>query len=75
MVVPNACRCCAGRVEGGGFIHEAMSLAHADALQVLCDPDAVLESVEIRATCSEGIIAIAAITAIYHTAWRSMTIE
>jgi hypothetical protein len=36
--------------------------AHADVLEIVCDPGKTLESVEIRATCSEGIIGVAGMT-------------
>ncbi len=49
---------------GGGwsFIYTGNLLAHADALPIVCDPGKVLESVEIRATCSEGVIGLAGMT-------------
>jgi len=33
-------------------------------LDIRCDPSRVLESVEFRATCSEGILGVAGMTAI-----------
>ena len=45
-------------------IHQGMSLAHADALEIPCDGSRVLESVELRATCSEGILGVAGMTAV-----------
>ncbi|MBM3861989.1 MAG: hypothetical protein FJ395_20385 [Verrucomicrobia bacterium] len=36
--------------------------AHADVLEVVCDPGKTLESVEIRATCSEGVLGVAGLT-------------
>jgi len=36
--------------------------AHADVLEIACDAGKTLESVEIRATCSEGIIGLAGMT-------------
>ena len=39
-------------------------MGHADVLEVVCDPQRVVKSVEIRATCSEGIIGVVALTAI-----------
>jgi hypothetical protein len=44
-------------------IHRGMSGAHADVLELTCDPRAPLESVELRATCSEGVLGLAAMTA------------
>lgn len=38
--------------------------AHADALEVKCDPSRLLKEVEVRATCSEGIIGLAGLTAV-----------
>ena len=38
--------------------------AHADVLEIVCDSTRELESVEIRATCSEGVIGVAALTAV-----------
>ncbi|MCX7048569.1 MAG: hypothetical protein NTX50_24170, partial [Candidatus Sumerlaeota bacterium] len=50
----------------GGWtpIHRGMATAHADALEIACDPARVLESVELRATCSEGVLGLAGMTAI-----------
>jgi hypothetical protein len=36
--------------------------AHADALEIPCDPTRVLESVELRAACSEAVISLAGMT-------------
>jgi hypothetical protein len=44
-------------------IHQGMAEAHADALAVDCDPARVLKSVTLRATCSEGVLGLAALTA------------
>lgn len=41
-----------------------LDFAHADVLEVPCDSAKVLDSVELRATCSEGVLGVAAITAI-----------
>jgi hypothetical protein len=41
-----------------------MVKANANALQIACDPARKLESVEIRATCSEGVIGVAGLTVI-----------
>jgi hypothetical protein len=38
--------------------------AHADVLEIICDPGRTLEAVELRATCSEGIIGVAGLTVI-----------
>jgi hypothetical protein len=45
-------------------IHRGMAGAHADALEIACDPRCVLESVELRATCSEAVIGLAGLTAL-----------
>jgi len=45
-------------------IHQGMSLAHADALEIPCEGSSVLESIEFRATCSEGILGVAGMTAV-----------
>jgi hypothetical protein len=39
-------------------------LAHGDALNVATDPSRVLKSIELRATCCEGIIGLVGLTAI-----------
>ena len=38
---------------------DTAKLCHADALAIPADPQCVLESVELRATCSEGILGLA----------------
>ncbi|MCX7597763.1 MAG: hypothetical protein N2512_02700, partial [Armatimonadetes bacterium] len=38
--------------------------AHGDALEIKCDPRRLLEEIEIRATCSEGIIGLAGLTVV-----------
>lgn len=43
---------------------EGTEMGHADVLEVVCDPMRVVESIEIRATCSEGIIGLLGMTAI-----------
>ena len=43
---------------------QGMSNAHANALEIPCDPSRVLESVEFRATCSEGVLGLAGMTAV-----------
>jgi len=41
-----------------------MLYAHADALQISCDPKKILDKVELRATCSEGVLGLAGMTAL-----------
>jgi hypothetical protein len=41
---------------------EKFTVCHADALEIACDPQRVLESVALRATCSEGILGLAGMT-------------
>jgi hypothetical protein len=43
---------------------EGMVKANANALEIRCDPKRVLAAVELRATCSEGIIGLAGMTAL-----------
>jgi hypothetical protein len=43
-------------------IDRGSARAHADALEIPCRADAVLDSLELRATCSEGIIGLAGLT-------------
>jgi hypothetical protein len=45
-------------------IHRGLAGAHADALEIACDPARALESVELRATCSEAVIGLAGMTAL-----------
>ena len=45
-------------------IHRGLASAHADALEIACDASRVLESVELRATCSEAVIGLAGMTAL-----------
>ncbi len=40
------------------------SSAHADALEIVCDTNRELESIELRATCSEGVLGLAGMTAL-----------
>ncbi len=47
---------------GYGFVDARVSGPHADALAIACDPAKTLVSVTLRATCSEGVIGVAAIT-------------
>ena len=51
-----------GAARSGGFVD--IVSAHADALQIGCDPGKVLEKVELRATCSEGALGLAGMTAV-----------
>jgi hypothetical protein len=44
------------------FVHPGMLLAHADALELVCDPAVPLESIELRATCSEGVLGLVGLT-------------
>jgi len=37
---------------------------HADALEIPCDPSTPLESIEMRATCSEGVLGLVGLTAL-----------
>jgi hypothetical protein len=41
---------------------QGMSSAHANAQEITCDPLRVLESIEFRATCSEGVLGLAGMT-------------
>jgi hypothetical protein len=43
-------------------IDRSSAQAHADALEIPCRADAVLENIELRATCSEGVIGLAGLT-------------
>jgi hypothetical protein len=54
----------------GGWtpIYGSLSFAHADALEIPCDAASELESVELRATCSEGMLGLAGMTAVTATA-------
>jgi hypothetical protein len=51
-----------GRLGTAGFIHPGMLSPHADSLQITCDPHHELRSVELRATCSEGVLGLAGLT-------------
>ena len=35
---------------------------HADALEIACDASCALESIELRATCSEGVLGLVGMT-------------
>jgi len=39
-------------------------LPHADALEIGCDGTVALESIEVRATCSEGVLGLVGLTAL-----------
>ena len=41
-----------------------IATARTDALEIHCDPSSVLEAVELRATCSEGVLGLAGMTAV-----------
>jgi hypothetical protein len=49
---------------GGGwsFVPGQIAQAHADAIELPCRPEAAIEAIEVRATCSEGILAVAGLT-------------
>jgi hypothetical protein len=47
---------------GWGFVYQPMMNPHADCLEIPCDPNAALESIELRATCSEGLLGLAGLT-------------
>jgi hypothetical protein len=47
---------------GWSPVQQNASSAHADALEIACDPGQLLESVELRATCSEGVLGLAGMT-------------
>jgi hypothetical protein len=49
---------------GWGFVAGDLMSAHADVLAVPCDPARSLESVELRATCSEGLLGVLGMTAL-----------
>jgi len=51
-----------GAARSGGFVD--IVNAHADALQIVCQPGKVLERMELRATCSEGALGLAGMTAL-----------
>jgi len=53
-----------GKLGPSSFVDAARSFPHADSLQIACDPSRVLESVELRATCTEGVIGLAGMTAL-----------
>lgn len=53
-----------GELLGEAHRHAFTPEMHADALEIICDPSRVLESVELRAITSETFIALAALTAL-----------
>ncbi len=56
-----------GRIAGKVVAYmfgKGMQSAHADGLEIACDPSRKLESVELRATCSEAVIGLAGLTAV-----------
>lgn len=53
-----------GRLGPAGFIHSGMLFAHADALEIACEPGKVLQTLELRATCSEGVLGLVGMTAV-----------
>jgi len=55
-----------GRIDWGGgtFVQAGLSHAHADVLTIDCDPAKALVSVEVRATCSEGVLGVVGMTAL-----------
>ena len=62
-----------GQYGPGGFLYPkttGFTSAHANALAIDCDPSRVLESVELRATCSEAVIGLAGLTALAPKAVR-----
>ncbi|MHB8974376.1 MAG: alpha-L-rhamnosidase-related protein [Pirellulaceae bacterium] len=47
-----------------GFVHGGMMSPHADVLEIACDPAVPLASIEVRATCSEGVLGLVGLTAL-----------
>lgn len=47
---------------GFSFVPPALCEAHADALPIACDATKTLHELELRATCSEGVIGLAGLT-------------
>jgi len=50
------------------FVHAGMMFAHADVLEIPCDSAVELESIELRATCSEGVLGLVGLTVL---AWQN----
>jgi hypothetical protein len=55
-----------GQLGTSGFNHPGMLSPHADSLQITCDSRYVLQSVKLRATCSEGVLGLAGL-AVFRT--------
>jgi hypothetical protein len=53
-----------GKLDTMSIINREMATCHADVLEVPCDPGQTLERAEVRATCSEGVIGLAGMTAL-----------
>ncbi len=53
-----------GALGPAGFVHPGMMSPHADALEIACDASTPLEAIELRATCSEGVIGLVGLTAL-----------
>jgi len=51
-----------GVAPGGAFSFVTDVDSHADALELRCDPTRVLDGVELRATCSEGVLGLLGMT-------------
>jgi hypothetical protein len=51
-----------GTLGPAGFIHAGMMSPHADALEIPCDSSSPLQSIELRATCSEGVLGLVGLT-------------
>lgn len=47
---------------GWSFVHQGLSEAHADSLNIACDPNSTLNAIELRATCSEGVLGVLGMT-------------
>jgi hypothetical protein len=52
-----------GTLGPAGYI-ASPCFSHADALEIRCEPNAVLETIVLRATCSEGVLGLVGLTAI-----------
>ncbi len=53
-----------GSLGPSGFVHPGMLSPHADSLELDCDETAELKSIELRATCSEGVLGLVGLTAL-----------
>jgi len=49
---------------GGGFDNRDVLVAHGDALLIDADPERVLYEIEVRAVCTESVIALAGLTVV-----------